>query len=170
MNTEPWVKQARSTRRITAQFLYVGNTNAPYFTRMHNKYALAGMVGRLVAPWFVMRYFNRTTWSSSPASRPHQVGPWAEQWGYRDGTGRFPPESLTWNSSSCLCRASCSTWALSKVFLSSLSSNSLTGRKGERRPSLPVLSIKNLPFSLNCTSQQATAGTLTYTGHPQNPF
>lgn len=59
----------------TSEILCMLQTDTPYFTKTCNKCGLAGTVRREAAPWLSMCSFNRTTWSSSPASWPTRPGP-----------------------------------------------------------------------------------------------
>ena len=96
---------------------------------------------------------------------PDPTGQWAtELWGL------LPPGRLTWNSVSCLWRASCSARALSRVFLSSLSSNSLTGRKGERKPSFSILSSTQTCPSFRTRPPPGSRRGPAACGQPHNPL
>lgn len=123
----------------------------PHFVRIPNTETRGCTGQRGETPGFVTRGFKQTMGSPSPALLTPQ-GPGLST-GPECGCS-LPPGGLTWNSASCLCRASSSTRALSRVLLSSLSSNSLTGRKGTRRPSFSVLYHRKPPllFELNSTS------------------
>ena len=116
---------------------------------------------RGVALGFVTRHVDHAAFTPFP----DPTGQWAtELWGL------LPPGRLTWNSVSCLWRASCSARALSRVFLSSLSSNSLTGRKGERKPSFSILSSTQTCPSFRTRPPPGSRRGPAACGQPHNPL